>query len=883
MKIFFYFLILISTNCFSSLEQCGIKQNQQQVQKLDDCKNQASSKTSIKDQYECYLSVYESTIEEMKKSTIQQQSPTLRNLLSEVRKSFQTSNEPNKLLNYYESMELYRAAKECKEGIVKLYSFNEEIKVHELLDRECRFSDEQNNKALSVAIDNLNNHYALFEAGKKLNQLSPLLEKQDGRKFRSEPEPLAFRDCLAGMPPGAYPPENFIKKEKVDDNIICPEWMDDSSFCSKKENSNLNAGLLAHQFFIFGIKLQLEAFSEHLLSTNPKNLNNNQRVKINEKVEEALSVCIENKNIDKDNILNDFSKNLLNDSYFSPDSYDKYEKMEASEVAASIKKLKITENYFNKISKKFSKLSNYYQMKCGLSYWFPQWGYKSTDECEFIKEKLDDFNLAIINPTKQIIDAERNRFPFLSIPLSGGEFGSSKCFTGVLDDMANNPLSYMIYGKYSITLKNAEFNNKSKSVHYDLSCGKPLWKGAGDSKKYKTIQTKSSLAFNNQDKYSELKKTTKGKGIYDRAEYPSGDKFIELINLELDQNNPNSEINQLQTFFNDLNSQTEPTENEIRLTAKLKQEANKGIEDALLKTLKNACDDPIDYGNELMLNDNLAKTFFSKNDLNINDKKLFCKTRQNYAEKSSTDERNLSDATIGIGMIGFIHPVAALTVLPIEFGLEYIQFKEAQTDRQRNLSLSLLGLEDYSKADKELETLKSEELMFYGIIGAMALGGAGDIADFVGDISKFNRFKKTASSITDGISKSGLEEFNDFQRKILAIEKSNLSEIEKRLEILDQWKLLENSLPPDDFLKIKNSLSNKIDTIKRLLSRDIKFEFARDFAKNDFAYFIDDLQSINNMEEIEILITAYKKAKQTPENYEAFVEILKRRGASCGV
>ena len=85
--------------------------------------------------------------------------------------------------------------------------------------------------------------------------------------------------------------------------------------------------------------------------------------------------------------------------------------------------------------------------------------------------------------------------------------------------------------------------------------------------------------------------------------------------------------------------------------------------------------------------------------------------------------------------VGFLHPIA-VAVLPVEFGLEYAQYKEATSDKKRTLSLALFGLEDYAKADEEISTLKSEELMFYGVIGAMALGGLGDIADTFGGAAK---------------------------------------------------------------------------------------------------------------------------------------------------
>jgi len=884
-RYFYLIFFFLSSQSFATLTKCGIDNNHPQVKKLKICEEKKIRGASINEQQVCYQDVYDSTMKEMKKKTIQEKSPTLRNLLTEIRKSFHVSNEPNRLLNYYESLELYRTASECQLGQVNLYSLNEESQSHEILTRECNFNQEQKKRSIQTAKDNLNNHYTLFEAGRVLNSLKRFSNEPDSRTYRSEPKPLAFQDCASGMPPGAYPPEDFIdmKKNNKEDSYECPSWINQTNNCSKNPRSNLSEGLIAHQFFQFGLKLQLRAFSEHLLTTNPKHLTTARKKKIKQKVETALSSCIENKSIEKESLINDFSINLLDSSYFSQDGYDKYEDIESFEVTKTIKKLKVTENYFNKVTNKFSKLSNYYQLKCGLSYWFPQWGYKQDDECNQIKNKLDDYNNIIISPLRQIIETERNRFPFLSVPLSGGDFGSSSCFTGILSDMAENPLSYVMYGKYSTTIKASEFKGKSKTPHYDPACGKPLWKGAGDSSKYKIKQTNSTLAVNYNSQYNALFKSTRGNGINDRPIYPSGEKLVNLVDLELDEDNADSELSKLKVFLDDLNSQPKPTKDEINLTKKLKQESNAGIEDALINTLEDACENPNKYGKKLMLNDSIGKAFFSKQNSSIDEKKIFCQVRANFIEESKNNKRNLGDATVAIGMIGFIHPVAAVTVLPVEFGLEYVQFKEAESDRQRNLSLALLGLEDFSKADKEFETLKSEELIFYGIIGAMALGGLGDIADFIGDASKLSRYKKTASKLGSDLSKTGADKISQFQRQIIAIEKSGLPEIEKRLEILDKWKALEKSLSPVDFQKINQSLGEKIDSIKKLLARDIKFDLAREFAKSEFSMFIDDLQSIEDMEDMEVLIRAYKKAKKSPENFESFVSILKRRGKSCGI
>ena len=158
----------------------------------------------------------------------------------------------------------------------------------------------------------------------------------------------------------------------------------------------------------------------------------------------------------------------------------------------------------------------------------------------------------------------------------------------------------------------------------------------------------------------------------------------------------------------------------------------------------------------------------------------------------------------------FYIPSAAVAVLPVEFGLEYAQYKEATSDKKRTLSLALFGLEDYAKADEEISTLKSEELMFYGVIGAMALGGLGDIADTFGSAAKYGRYSSRANNITKDLTTKGADNLKDFQRQIVALENSGLNDIQKRIEILENWKQLKRDLSPEDFLKLEKAFGDKI-------------------------------------------------------------------------
>ena len=74
-------------------------------------------------------------------------------------------------------------------------------------------------------------------------------------------------------------------------------------------------------------------------------------------------------------------------------------------------------------------------------------------------------------------------------------------------------------------------------------------------------------------------------------------------------------------------------------------------------------------------------------------------------------------------------------------------------------------MEDYQKADEEIRTLKSEELMFYGIIGAMALGGVGDVIDGLGNIRKITRKQmRIASGFSESLNNFSQEENSQLKR-----------------------------------------------------------------------------------------------------------------------
>ena len=889
-------IIFVQTRLLAGIEKCGIDLNTPGGQELKQCQDRVDSGQSVRQQYECFLQVYENSIDELESQTINERSPVLRYFLTITRDNFQIGNEPNRLLNFYESTEIYRIATECQNNSVNIFKQNENG-THEIGKESCNFDKEVLDKAIEEARKVQSNHYALFEAGKKLNNLKHLLNPQVNRNFRNEDPPLAFNDCNNGYSPGAYPPQAYIADKQIkkgeEDELGCPRWVQDQTDCNTEKDSlerGLSKNIMIMDFFNLGVQLQLDAFAEQMLTKNPASLSTDYKIKVAEKVEQALEQCFEEGSLDEDETLADFKEGMRNENYFDQEGYREYEKMQAKDTANAIKNLSALEKYYKKIANKYSKLNHYYLGKCQHSHFFPSWGISQSPECTKINQELTKFKTSFVSPIEDEITRIRKKLPFLSVPLSGGEFGSSSCFTGIVDDFASKPLSFFIYGHLTPIAKAVEYRSISKELHYDTNCGTPAWKGGVNTGQFSYNIDESSLSSNFSKEYEDLRKITHPNALAP-GQYPDISVLNDIIQKEFNTSDPNAEKNKFDKFMESYRSQPPVTENEIDLARKLKVEADLGIEDAFLSTLKDACDDPIDYGSELLTNDTIGKLYFEKNNLDLEGKELFCQTRSNFLQDEERRDQLLMDAAIGVGILGFVHPVVALAVLPIEFGLEYAQYSEMQSDRRRNISLALFGLEDYRKIEEDISSLQSEELIFYGVLATMALGGVGDVIDGIATVSRlWSREQRVARQIARDLDKAietftpaGKAKVLEFKKQIQAIQASGASELEKRLQIIDAYHDLERTLPPNEFLKISEAFGENVNAMKKLAAEDIKHVLAREFAQNDLSMLIDDIASLESMDEIELLLSSYRKAKSSPDEMTKFLELLKRRKISCGV
>ena len=106
---------------------------------------------------------------------------------------------------------------------------------------------------------------------------------------------------------------------------------------------------------------------------------------------------------------------------------------------------------------------------------------------------------------------------------------------------------------------------------------------------------------------------------------------------------------------------------------------------------------------------------------------LYCHARRTYAHEVEQYNKDIDSLSLTLGLIGLSHPAVGLSVLPIEFGIEYTQWREADFQKRMDLALAVAGAGDYRLADRAIETLGSGEVTLYIGVAAMAAGGLGAI------------------------------------------------------------------------------------------------------------------------------------------------------------
>ena len=167
--------------------------------------------------------------------------------------------------------------------------------------------------------------------------------------------------------------------------------------------------------------------------------------------------------------------------------WDEYQLFASKDMAKSIRQLALLENYYKKTNSKLSSFIKAHKSKCaGYHPLNTEFSYGTAifsksnetgslgDKCSKSAKNIQAYQREFVTPLEQQITQLRNRHPTLSIPISGGQLGSSKCFQGILSKATENPLDYVLYGKFYAAKKKMELDQAEKTEHYDPNCGTPL-------------------------------------------------------------------------------------------------------------------------------------------------------------------------------------------------------------------------------------------------------------------------------------------------------------------------------------------------------------------------------------------------------------------------
>ena len=68
-----------------------------------------------------------------------------------------------------------------------------------------------------------------------------------------------------------------------------------------------------------------------------------------------------------------------------------------------------------------------------------------------------------------------------------------------------------------------------------------------------------------------------------------------------------------------------------------------------------------------------------------------------------------------------------------------------------------------------------------------------------------------------------------------------MTPIEKKMAIIDAFNELKKTISKTEFDEIQKVFGNQIESIRKLLTRDIKYDLAKTFATEDLSMFIDDI------------------------------------------
>jgi hypothetical protein len=335
---------------------------------------------------------------------------------------------------------------------------------------------------------------------------------------------------------------------------------------------------------------------------------------------------------------------------------------------------------------------------------------EATPACRESALAIRKFNEEILSPMEARVDLIRSTHPELHLPIGGKEYTDGMCISGHMQAAVDGATTFP--GIAGVRAGLGVYRQKQEKAHYDPRCGTPLWKLMG-----RELRIPNSYL---SDSNGELRRWADGRlpEFSDQISTPLVAQVESEISLEKRIGVARGQ------YLDRLQRPAGPSEVEKALAwhdlaAPIQLEV-------VLGSIEQACRDPQDYGKRLLLNDPVGRDFFASRPESDGMQWLYCHARRTYAHEVEQYNKDIDSLSLTLGLIGLSHPAVGLSVLPIEFGIEYTQWREADFQKRMDLALAFAGAGDYRLADRAIETLGSGEVTLYIGVAAMAAGGLGD-------------------------------------------------------------------------------------------------------------------------------------------------------------
>jgi hypothetical protein len=801
-----FFIIQLGIANGNSLNDCGINQNNKSIQKIIECESKNNQ-----EKLNCLFKEYQSVIKGLENTKVVERSPLLRDFLSLNRQKFNISDEEQRILTLYETTNSYIDLKNCSEGIHQECATRPEI-------QSMAISDLASAKTLQ------SNQYALILLSRRINKLKKIIppslwpNRLKNTTLRNDPTPQAIIDCQQGHTPKIYPPPTYSRKNDSKPEIICPDFVAlvNTTACKEVEKTTLEYEAkkleIKNDLLNQSLTLQLEAFTAHLKTIQISSQNKKLLI---ETINNEASTCSD-LNIDFEETESIFSKDT---DYF---------KKRSSKTLQAIKMLGQLDKYKVFLDKELKKISTNHKQNCFYSplnttanYLSNKFSHdeKKQEQCYLSAQKITNFKTTIVDQIHIKINQLKTSYPGLMTPVGGIDIETnSLCPSKTAKDMINNPGTYLLFGKFGFIYRAQNMTIDHQTTSVDNECGIEAWRTFQKEKPI-SIPMPNSIGLNFKKENS--------------LSYQND--LLSKTNIDQYKKSLTDAIDKIDTY-----AQKDITPKESVQMDGLREAINEQINQSFVKNIKLACDDPKKYSEAMLAVDKIGEELLKNKSYSVEETKIYCQIRSEFIQSEKLKEGAYLTASIGIGIIGMINPIASLIAFPIEMGIEYHQYKKHQKDQLIDMALGYLGLEDYQKINQSYDGLKNQEIILYAILSASSLGAFGDLSSLGIKITdKTNKLIKVIKRASNKNDRQILERLKE-------ISAQNLSDSERRRLIIEAIKNHQKSAPK--VTSLLTELDIQREALEQLEKKFIKDKFSDFFRYSKTPEVIPEISKIHDYE-----------------------------------